>query len=95
MNAGKVFLGILAGVAVGATMGVLFAPNKGSKTRKIIKMKKDEYTDELEAKFNEFIGSITEKFDKVKGEASRIARNGKLEAEEIEAEVVHAVNDKK
>ena len=36
MGSGKVLLGVLAGVAVGATLGILFAPDKGSETRKKI-----------------------------------------------------------
>ena len=36
MKADKLILGVLGGVAVGALMGVLFAPEKGSKTRKKI-----------------------------------------------------------
>ena len=36
MESSKVVLGVIGGVAVGALLGVLFAPDKGSKTRKKI-----------------------------------------------------------
>ncbi|MCL4481924.1 MAG: YtxH domain-containing protein, partial [Bacteroidetes bacterium] len=41
MNTGKVLLGVLAGVAAGALIGILFAPAKGSRTRRRI-LKKGE-----------------------------------------------------
>jgi gas vesicle protein len=83
MSSGKVLLGVLAGIAVGATLGILFAPDKGSKTRKKIQRKGDEYADELGEKFSDFISSVTEQFEKVKAEATRIAGNGKANKEEV------------
>jgi gas vesicle protein len=94
MNAGKVFLGALAGVAVGATLGILFAPNKGSKTRKIIKLKKDAYVDELEEKLNDFIGNVTETFENLRGDASNLVNKGKHKVEDVEAEVITVAKDK-
>lgn len=42
MSKGKIILGTMAGLAIGAAAGILFAPGKGSKTRrKIIKKGKD------------------------------------------------------
>lgn len=35
-NSNNVLLGILAGTAIGATLGILFAPDKGTKTRQKI-----------------------------------------------------------
>ena len=83
MNAGKVFLGVLAGVAVGATLGVLFAPKKGSSTRKRISRKSNEYVGELETKFNEFINDITKKFENVKEEATLLTEMAEHKAEEF------------
>jgi len=85
MSSGKVLLGVLAGIAVGATLGILFAPDKGSKTRKKIQKKGDEYADELGEKFSDFISSATEQFEKVKAEATRIVGNGKAKKEEAES----------
>jgi gas vesicle protein len=82
MSSGKVLLGVLAGVAVGAAMGILFAPDKGSATRKKISKKGDDYADELGEKVNEFIGGIREKFDTMKDEAIRMGKNGKAKVEE-------------
>lgn len=94
MSSGKVLLGVLAGLAVGATLGILFAPDKGSSTRKKISKKSDEYADELGQKFNEFIESITEKSEAVKEEAEHLVESGKLKAEAVEGEVLAAVHKK-
>ena len=75
MNSGKILLGVLAGVAIGATIGILLAPDKGSATRRKISIKRDAYADELEKKFKEFIESITEKSEEVKKEATAHVEN--------------------
>ena len=92
MSSGKVLLGLLAGIAAGATLGILFAPDKGSSTRKKISEKSDDYADELGGKFNQFVDGISQKFDTVKKEASRMIENGKMKAEEVEAEVIASAN---
>jgi gas vesicle protein len=46
-NSGNVVLALLAGAAIGAGFGVLYAPEKGSKTRKMIKRKATETGDDL------------------------------------------------
>lgn len=85
MNSGKILLGVLAGAAIGAAIGILFAPDKGSSTRKKISEKSDEYVEELEDKFNGFIDIITKKFKTVKEEAAHMAEDLKLKAEETKA----------
>ena len=61
MGLEKVLLGALAGLAVGVVVGVLFAPEKGSVTRKNITKKSEDYADILKNKFDEFVDSVTEK----------------------------------
>jgi gas vesicle protein len=88
MNNEKVVLGFLAGLATGAVLGILFAPEKGSTTRRKIVQKSDEYTDELSEKFNQFVDDVSEKFETARKEAARMIDNGKPKAEDVEAEVM-------
>lgn len=63
MSTGKVLLGILAGAAAGAMLGILFAPEKGYKTRKKIAKKGKDYADDLTKKMNDFIVDVTERVE--------------------------------
>ena len=84
MNSGKALLGVLAGIATGAVLGVLFAPDKGVNTRKNISKKGEDLANALNEK-------IDEKFDELmytvsgKGKRSK-AQNG--EATSIKSELL-------
>ena len=60
MTAGKGLLVVLAGIAAGATLGILLAPEKGSNTRKKVYKKGDEYMDDLKEKFNNLLDSFND-----------------------------------
>jgi gas vesicle protein len=68
-DTGKVLLGVLAGLAAGALLGVLFAPDKGSETRKKIAKKGEEVTDGIKNKFNDLIDELNQKIDAAKQKA--------------------------
>ncbi len=65
MDSGKVFLGLLAGLAAGAVLGILFAPEKGSVTRKKISEKGDEYAENLKEKFSDLVDDMTKKIEEI------------------------------
>jgi gas vesicle protein len=44
-NAGKVILGVTIGALAGAVAGILFAPQSGKDTRKLISKKSKEYVE--------------------------------------------------
>jgi gas vesicle protein len=90
MNTGKALLGLLAGVAVGATLGVLLAPDKGSSTRKKIYSAGEGYVDNLENKFNDLLESMTRKYENIRKETLQMAANGKSRVEDGLTEV-HSV----
>lgn len=77
MDTGKIVLGALAGLAAGAVLGILFAPEKGSTTRKNIRRKGEDSVDYLKDKFSEFVDNVAEKFDRVKEEAENIGKDVK------------------
>lgn len=72
MNGGKVILGLLAGIAAGALLGVLFAPDKGTETRRKITSKGKDFVDEVKHKYDDFVRGVNEKIDSVKQEAEYI-----------------------
>ncbi|MEO8515371.1 MAG: YtxH domain-containing protein [Flavobacterium sp.] len=69
MESGKVLLGVLGGVAAGALLGVLFAPDRGSETRKKIKEKGKGYADNLKGKIDEIKHDVNGKYESFIGEA--------------------------
>jgi len=62
MTKGKALLGVLAGVAAGAALGILFAPDKGANTRKNIARKGEDLAgainDKIEEKFDELTDTL-------------------------------------
>lgn len=83
MSSGKVLLGLLAGVAAGALVGILFAPDKGSVTRDKMSKKVKNYGDGLKEKFNEFVDDISEKFEEIKEDVSEFKEPKKTKTESV------------
>lgn len=48
---GKILAAVAAGIAAGAVLGILFAPDKGSETRRKINETGKKFTDDVKDKF--------------------------------------------
>ena len=87
MSTGKVLLGVTAGLAAGALLGILFAPEKGSETRQRISKKAEDYADSLKGTFNNLMGSVKAKAEAVKEETNEFVQRGKRKTEETMRDV--------
>ena len=76
MSNSKTLLGFLAGAAVGSILGILFAPDKGTETRRKITETSGDLTDSLKSKFNDFVDSIKESYEGVRSQAEDLADEG-------------------
>jgi gas vesicle protein len=74
----KVIVALLAGAAIGGALGILFAPAKGSETRKKISGETDDLTKLLTDKFNLFLEESKKGFETVQEKVNGFAENGEL-----------------
>jgi gas vesicle protein len=70
-NTSKILLGFIAGAAIGGALAILFAPDKGSETRRKLAEKGSDLSDSLNDTLSEFSETVKDKFndavDGVKG----------------------------
>lgn len=77
MGKGSTLAGLVAGIAAGTVLGILFAPEKGSDTRKKISKKSKDSLKDLKNKYNETIDTLTAKLDKAKDSGLNTYEEGK------------------
>ena len=76
MSTSKTLLGFLAGAAVGAALGILFAPEKGTETRRKISEQGNDLADNIKGKFTDLVDGVKEKFSSIKSDAEDVAEKG-------------------
>jgi gas vesicle protein len=87
MKSGKVALGLLAGIATGALMGILFAPEKGSVTRKRITCKCNDIMDEVSGKINNMANTINDTIDEAKSASENLITKAQDKMLEVKKEI--------
>lgn len=87
MNSGKLIFGALVGIACGALIGVLFAPDKGSEVRSRILKEGDEYLDSLKKRYNSILDSIAGKFNGGRVEVSDIGEHKNSRSKEVKRDM--------
>ena len=69
-TSGKILAAVAAGIAAGAVLGILFAPGKGSETRRKLNEEGKKFAEDLKDKFSKG----KEKFKDMKEDLERTVR---------------------
>ncbi|UTA66893.1 YtxH domain-containing protein [Emticicia sp. 21SJ11W-3] len=86
MNSGKLLAGMLAGFAVGALIGVLFAPEKGSDSRKKILRKGEELAGDLKDKLDDFVEAFNKNYQHIAQKTDSTKEDKMVETPEVKIE---------
>ncbi|MES2798015.1 MAG: YtxH domain-containing protein [Bacteroidota bacterium] len=87
MKTSKILLGVLAGAVAGTVVGMLYAPEKGSQTRRQILDKGDDYAEGLKNKLEALVVSLNKKYQSTLVEVEGIVTKGKNKYENALQEV--------
>ncbi|OOG69951.1 YtxH domain-containing protein [Flavobacterium sp. A45] len=85
MKVNKIALGVLGGIAAGAVAGILFAPAKGTDTRKKILQKGNDYAGDLKDKFENLSGTLKSNYDKIVHNGKDLVAEGKSKFDDIKS----------
>jgi len=76
-------LAFLAGAAVGATLGILYAPDKGKNTRDILSYQLTKYRDQLREFINQLVQEGNSFPTEAKHEGERVISDAREKAEKL------------
>ena len=78
MNTEKLVLGTLAGLAAGAILGILMAPDKGSETRRKIREGSMDAVDSLKDKVDSMLEAVELKIETVKDDITHLYKKAEI-----------------
>jgi gas vesicle protein len=83
----KVLIGTLTGLIVGAISGILFAPDKGTETRKKISQKSNDTISGIKEKLEDLMNLVNEKVNLAAAEMKDVEENFKSDGERIKKDI--------
>lgn len=89
MKTNNSILGLLGGIGIGVALGVLFAPDKGTETRRKIGEKGTDLTDELKSKFEDIMKLLENIVSASETKGKEYLNDGKSLLEQINKDVVN------
>ena len=93
MSNTKVLLGFVAGAAVGALAGILFAPDKGEKTREKIAGKAGDFSESVKSSFGDFIDGLKQSYMSTKEEVEDLTEKGRSSVNTMKADAKSAMGN--
>jgi gas vesicle protein len=75
MKTSNVILGVLSGFAAGAALGVLYAPEKGSSTRKKIQRESQRVVGNLGSQLNHVVDGVAQQYDTAQNKSAKVEQN--------------------
>jgi gas vesicle protein len=82
----KIIASVLAGVAAGAVLGLLFAPEKGEETRRRISEKYNDLSDSVKEKLNDLVNVVKDEYEYAKDSATDLVNKASGQTPSMKSE---------
>jgi gas vesicle protein len=80
---GKLASALLLGAGIGVAIGILFAPDRGSVTRKKLFAGSEDFKDAVKEKFNTLLNELQTEVKEVEAKANQLVENGAIKADKF------------